>query len=203
MSNHRDRGDIDPFAAALIRRKARQLARRACFAEQDREDIEQELFLRLWQSRAAFDASRGEPHAFVAAVVNNAVADLLRRRQAARRASRPCSFAKVVVTDEGPMALAEVIGQPHYNARRGFRPLAPEEASLLAADVAAAIAGLPADLRALAECLMAGTLAEASRVLGEPRSTLQDKVRRLRWRFERAGLAVFLAHSPSFRGRLA
>src|SRR5262249_11136503 len=123
MSQAFDPAGIDPFVSALIRRQARQLVGRAGFHEQEREDIEQELFVRLWQRRLVIDPSRGLSHALLTTVVNNAIADLLRRRRAARRAGRPWSLEALVRTDEGSTSLAELVGQRHYDARRRFMPL--------------------------------------------------------------------------------
>ena len=42
---------------------------------------------------------------------------------------------------------------------------------------------LPPDLRALCDCLQAGSLSNAARTLGIPRTTLNDRLKRLRKHF--------------------
>jgi hypothetical protein len=66
------------------------------------------------------------------------------------------------------------------------------EASELAEATQRVISGLPRDLRRLCELLQRGTLADAARELGVPRSTLRYQLPRLRELFESAGLRSYL-----------
>ena len=58
------------FARGIIRRKARLLVGRAGFSRDDREDIEQELLLRLLQSIPLLDPNRGHPNVFITTIVD-------------------------------------------------------------------------------------------------------------------------------------
>src|SRR5262249_1034887 len=79
---------IDTYACELIRRKARELVGRAGLTSQDREDLEQELLLRLLERLPAFDAERSAWTTFAALVIRRCAANLLRYRQAEKRDCR-------------------------------------------------------------------------------------------------------------------
>jgi len=161
----------DPTLAAVIRRKAARLARRVPDPAADRDDLAQDLAAALLARRPKFDPARGDPGAFAHAVVGTAAADIRRGRAAAKRA-RPA-----------PAGPPEGCPDP-----RAADPAATD----LAPDVAAAVARLPDDLRAVADLLAATTVAGAARALGISRATLYRRVAEVRAAFERAGLRDYL-----------
>jgi RNA polymerase sigma-70 factor (ECF subfamily) len=192
----------DPFVRGLIRRKAAQIARRRGFTPSDRDDLEQELTLRLLQRWHSFDPGRSPAHAFIALVVRHAVANVLRHRHAACRDPGPVgSLQRLVPADEGdpPPTLADTVGAQAHEARSGRRPRSDEERSQLAADTAAVLDRLPADLGALAEALKTHSLAEVARAWGVARSTLQSPLQRLRQHWEQAGMRDYLPPGSSPR----
>ncbi|MCX7701853.1 MAG: hypothetical protein N2039_13325, partial [Gemmataceae bacterium] len=65
---------FDRFTQGLIRRKVRQLVGRDGFTAQDRDDLEQELRLRLLQNLSQFDPDQAHRNVFVTSVVERAVA---------------------------------------------------------------------------------------------------------------------------------
>src|SRR5262249_7843035 len=69
------------FARGIIRRKVRLLVSRAGFTKQDRQDLEQELVLRLLQSLDLFDPEQAHPNVFITTVIERAVAMILRERR--------------------------------------------------------------------------------------------------------------------------
>ena len=182
---------LDPFAARLIRRKAWRLIGRARLTPADRENLEQELTLRLLDRLRHFDPSRTNREHFTTAVVGNAAGDILRRRRAKKRAGPTVSLSTLVLTEDGPAELATCIGPGHLLCRQGAPTRTQEEQTDLALDVRSILAGLPEAARELAESLLVRTIAEACRDLGLARTTLRDRVRRFRQPFERAGLEVF------------
>ncbi len=173
---HDDKLVLDCFARSLIRRKVRLLVGRAGFTDQDREDLEQELILRLLQSLHLFDPNQAHRNVFVTTVIERAVARIVRERLAKKR-------------DGG---VVRSLDHAHEKAGDSTEPADPrrshEEEIDLATDLAEVLARLPADLRALAERLKSRSLSQAARELGLPRSTLQRQVERLRRCFEDAGL---------------
>ena len=182
------------FEFGIVRKKVRQIIGCAGFKKQDRDDLEQELIARLLQSLKSFDPDVAHRKSFVTAVVERAVATILRDAQAEKRDPRRIGSLHVLVevSDDGPTELAEMVGDREYNARRCRDPRSAEDLSQLTSDLAGVLAALPTELRDLAERLKSHSIAEIARDLGVPRTTLNDTVRRLRQRFEQAGLRAYL-----------
>ena len=185
---------IDRFARGIIRRKVNQLIGRAGFTRQDREDLEQELVLRLLQALPSFDRAKAHRNVFVTTVIERYVANILRDKQAEKRDHRRigCLDVMMEITDEGPTELAQTIGQRELDARLGCHRRSDEELAQLARDIADVMAKLPDELRELAERLKSQTKSEIARDMGVPRTTLNESVRRLRRRFESKGLKDYL-----------
>jgi DNA-directed RNA polymerase specialized sigma24 family protein len=137
---------------------------RAGIPRSDREDVLQDLRLRLLRAERRFDARRGTPEIFVAVLLARVIAD--RRRSRGRR-QRWCpidsSFAIETLVD-------------HRNNI---------EAVDLAMEVAMVIVTLPEPLRNTAHQLKVATKAEAARNLGVSRNTLRTRVRELRTALEK------------------
>jgi RNA polymerase sigma-70 factor (ECF subfamily) len=167
----------DPYVHNLIRRKARQVVGKAGLTPNDVPDIEQELFRRFLERLRRCRREPPRPQAFVTLAVNQSVRNFLRDRAARKR-------------NGGRLAeLTEAVAEHEQANRTGRAALPAEEASALAQDVAAVLAGLPGRLRALAERLKAGeSVKRAAEALGLPRTTVSSWVRQLRWHFGRAGL---------------
>jgi RNA polymerase sigma factor (sigma-70 family) len=158
----------------LIRRKSRQMARRAALTEQDCEDLEQEVLLRLLRRLPPPEFGRARFEALVLTILRHTAANLLRARRAAKRGygrARP-----LYPGDDVPAARG-----------RGAQDLAD-----LADDLASVLARLPPEDRDLAEHLKCQSIAAVARERGVPRTTLCAAIRRLRARFERAGLRGYL-----------
>ncbi len=108
----------------------------------DRDDLVQEALLRAWRSRSSFDPQRGEPGAWLLAILANVV-----RREGGRRGRTP---AMVAVPDELPAAHPGGVGL---------------EAAI---DLERAVAALPARQRTAVDCFyFAGlNVAETAAVMG-------------------------------------
>jgi RNA polymerase sigma factor (sigma-70 family) len=185
--------EIDPYARALIRKKARRLIRIDGLARDDPEDFEQELTAALLSRLARFDPSRGRRDAFVTLVVEHAAADLARRRSAAQRdGGRPVSLDESLDGPDGPVRRGDAVGRDALDARLGRRPRSDEESAQLAYDVRSVLSDLPEDLRDLATLLSTRSMSEAARELDVPRTTLAASQQRLRRRFASAGLEHYL-----------
>ncbi len=185
---------LDRFTRGIIRRKINQLIGRAGFTRQDRDDLEQDLFLRVLQSLPSFDSNHGHRNKFITAVVERHVANILRNKRAEKRDHRRIGSLNVMVSigEDEATELAETIGQRELDARRGRHPRSHEELAQLAQDVVEVIAKLPKELQDLAERMKTQNVAEIARDMGIPRTTLHESVRRLRQRFENTGLKEYL-----------
>lgn len=185
---------IDRFTRGIIRRKTSQIIGRAGFTHQDRDDLQQELVLRVLQSLPSFDPDQAHRNVFVTTVIERYVRNVLRNKRAGKRDHRRISSLNVMIdgTDDGPIELAQTISQRELDARRNRNPRSDEELAHLAQDMTEVIATLPTELRDLAERLKTQNVSEIARDMGIPRTTLHESVRRLRRRFERAGLKGYL-----------
>ena len=182
------------FEYGIVKRKVRQIIGRAGYTAQDREDLEQELLTRLVQSLKSFDPNHAHRKCFVTAVVERDVANILRDKKAEKRDHRRIGSLHVMieVTEDGPTELAGTIGEREHNARRCRQPRSEDDLAQLASDLANVVAALPDELRDLAERLKTQSISEIAREVGIPRTTVNDSVRRLRQRFEHAGLREYL-----------
>lgn len=180
-------GVIDPFLSRLARAKADEVSRQPGFNPSDAPDIEQELLTKVAERQITYLPERGRPEAFAQTIVESKSATLVRDRRAAKRPPASVASLDQTTTDER-MRLIDLL--PATAARTRGRSGEPDPD--LAIDVAVVLKSLPADDQALCGQLMIGTLSDAARGLGRPRSTLQKAVERIRRRFEDAGLKIYL-----------
>lgn len=182
---------LDPklleYANEIIRHKARQLAREPGFGPSDWEDIEHELLIAILEGWPAFDSSRASARTFVARIIENKAASLVRARRAAKRGVRQC-------TPPNGRAANGVwnFDEEQVRGRRGIRFRSALETLSFRLDVASVLADLPNDLRRLCERLMCESLSDAARSSGRHRTTLYRAIRELRTRFSDAGLQEYL-----------
>jgi len=176
---------LGDFEFGITKRKAKQLVGRAGFKQQDIEDLEQDLMLRLIQGLQSYDPEIAHQKSFVTAIVERAVATILRDANAGKRDHGDQQSLEVLVefTGESPTRLSNTIGDREYNRRRGRHPRTAEELQSLSSDLAAVIGSLPTDQQDLAKKLKSESIAGSARELGIPRTTLNDAVRRLQTRF--------------------
>jgi RNA polymerase sigma factor (sigma-70 family) len=160
-----------------IRRKARQLIGKAGLRWADRDDLEQELTLRLWRGLRDFDPALGSPGAFVATVLERAAHSILRLRNSEKRSCR-------YVRQLGPAPAMQNDGEPDESCGDIASPSASHEAAVdLTHDVAIVLQTLPSPLRALAEELKHRGISEIAVRSGCSRSTIYARVAQLRAAF--------------------
>lgn len=194
MGNQEVSEKIDRFTRGIIRRKVKQLIGRAGFTRDDGKDLEQDLFVRVLQSLPRFNPAKAHRNKFLTAVVERHVANLLRNKQAEKRDHRRICSLNVTLTikDEGPTELAQTIGEQELDARLGRQRLSDVDRAQLALDLAHVIGTLPDCWQTLLELRKAQTMPEIARAMGVPRTTLNDWMKRIRRRFESAGLRDYL-----------
>lgn len=184
----------DQFTTDLIRRKARQLVGRSGFTQSDCSDIEQELRLHVILRSDSFDSRRAHWAPFVTAMVDRLVADILRRMRSQKRGhGRVCSLNDPIgVDNDCVVERADLVAEHERTVHRGSVSLSGHELATLKADMCDTIATLSPELRWLAEAMKTDTVTEIARRSGVPRTTLNDRIRKIRRRFERAGLREYL-----------
>jgi RNA polymerase sigma factor (sigma-70 family) len=174
--------DLDPLIQQLIRRKARRLSGRARLGPEDVDDLKQDFRAELLQKLSAFDPSKGSMPAFIHMVIDRFFTKWLRHRFAERRNPKHVvSLDMPVRNDEGLWTdLGKTIADGIHDKRLGLRARSDEERADLRNDVDAVLQKLAHELRAVADQLMDKSASAAARKLGIPRTTLHERIRRLR-----------------------
>ena len=185
---------LDRFTHGIVRRKVKQLIGRAGFTQQDREDLEQELLLRVLQSLPSFDPKQAHRNKFVTAVVERHVATILRNKRAEKRNDQLVASINVTVEVEGlgAVELAQTVSEDELAARLGRKRRSAEDLANLALDIATVIAAMPKDWQELAERRKTQSMQEIADDLGVPRTTLNETMQLITARFKRAGLREYL-----------
>ena len=201
--------DIEPSVRALIRVKAAQLLRAGYdYRPDERDDLQQDLWLDAYVRSRKFDKARSGRHTFLSRVVNNRVANLIAERRAGCRDYRAC----VRSLDEpdgqdGLRRFGETLSADEYESRLGLRSMPWVRQLELRADVERAIALLPPDLAVVAGLLMSVGAVEVARRLNLSRATVYRRIGGIREVFHAAGLEGYLGQfqptysSPRFRLR--
>ena len=180
-------GTIHPLLRQLAHHKAHELSHQPGFTPADAPDLEQDLLAKVAERQTTYLPGRGRPEAFARTIVESKSATIARDRRAAKRP--PASVASLDQPPAGErLRLIDLL--PSAASRTRVRSGEPDLD--LQTDLAIVLKSLPSDDQAICGCLMSGTLSDASRELGRPRSTLQKAVARIRRRFEDAGLKIYL-----------
>lgn len=187
---------VDEYAVRTIKNKVAHLVGRAGLTEYDRQDLEQDLILDLFQRLAQYDPTRSEKTTFIKLVTDNRVATILESRKAAKRDYRLCTESlndSVRADDDDHKEKGETFTHDQYFARTRLGPDYQEERLALAIDLGRVLSRLPPKQRELYNRLLRQeTILEISLDTGIPRSTLYDMKAKLQRLFEGAGLKEYL-----------
>jgi RNA polymerase sigma-70 factor, ECF subfamily len=177
--------DAQSLATSLIRRKSRELATHENFTPSDQDDIAQDLWLWLIEKLDCFDPERGTIFAFIATIVDRKAASILRHHRAAKRDTCRCrSLSLSIRANDGTyVELASTITEDASDARLGKRTWHPQYRTECELDLTTVLESLSDEDRELCERLMTQSLSEVARDMEVPRSTLQDRINRLRQQF--------------------
>jgi RNA polymerase sigma-70 factor (ECF subfamily) len=175
------------YVNEIIRHKARQLARKPGFSASDRKDIEHELLIAILERWSAFDSDRASARTFVARIIENKAASIVRASQAAKRGIKQCTPRNGDASNG-----ACDFDEDEVRARRGIKSRSALEMLSLRLDVAGVMDDLPDDLRRFCQRLMRGSISNAARSSGQHRTTLYRAIRELRKRFAEAGIHEYL-----------
>lgn len=192
---NRDRLVDDRFIRSIIQRKIRQTIGTSSFANHDREDLEQEIYIRVAKSVEQFDEEVGHLYPFICTIVQRHLANLVRNRGRSKRGPSRIGSLSLMVTlpDGGSTELSQLIGEDDRNRRLGRESrLSEQDLTDLQIDLAQEIAKLPEQWRHLLQRRQTQSMSEIARDLGVPRTTLNDWMRHIRSRFEAVGLDKYL-----------
>lgn len=181
------------IARPLIQAKAKRLVGKQGFVPDDKDEIEQEAMVRLLD-RFASEKARGLPVlAFIQRVVNQSISNQVRAKIAKQR------DRQLVRSLHGPSSdspdstqLVQSISESSLKAHLGRLSREAEELVDLGIDIEEALAECSREQRELCEALQIDSISELSRRLQVPRTTLNEKVHKLRGAFERRGLKEYV-----------
>jgi DNA-directed RNA polymerase specialized sigma24 family protein len=175
---------IHPHIVTVITREAHRLVGRYGFTYSDIEDIEHDLFRKVWVSLPGLTATVFE--AAINQIVRNEIIDMIRKRERECRCWRRVAFSiddhvlgSDIEDDSDPQGHSDILDEdllvslgysPSWQSRRWGQ-----------ADLEEGIEHLPDDLRDLAETLDAcdGNLSAAARMLGVSRKKARIMLARL------------------------
>ncbi len=186
------------YTGRLIRSRAQRLARQAGLKIEDRQDIEQELWVDLLVRWRRFDAARACDRTFATRVVEHRVVTLLREsRTVAKSAQRKRRSLHDTVEDgDGrSVPMAQVLDDRAQAARTGSHSVATDRQADLAVDVAGVLTDLPEELRDLCERLKDSSIAHIARDMGIARASLYRRIEKIREHFVSAGLHEYFRNS--------
>ena len=187
---------IGDYAEMLIRIKARKLARTAASPEVDWEDFAQNMRLDLWRRLSKFDPGKATLNTFIARVVEHKAASMLEARKARCRDYRRCrsSLNDPLAGKDGtvPVERGDMLDEDAGHLRTGVPSRSGEESGELGLDTKAALTRLPPELNGLGCHLLNQTKTEVAKETGIPRGTLHESTQKLRRRFKKAGLKIYL-----------
>jgi len=194
-------GGLDSFTQGFVRKSARQLAGQHGFKRQDRDEIEQRLYLKLAPSLPHADPDDPRWKAFVAITVRRHIASMIRDSLAEKRDHRLAGSIHVIVhTDEGRAELADMLGEHEVPSRRGCVKRSAQEQAELTQDISASLADITDKTqREFYERLKHDSISQVARDMDIPRTTLNAWLGKLRSRFEERGLKDYLESVSSVR----
>lgn len=166
--------DVFPIARDLARQKSRTVIGRCGLTPDDREDIESQLLLTFYVRFPKFDAQRASVRTFASRIMDSELRSMLRHRLASRRRYSLAS------------GLLEELDDDRGNIGSSTNASPVEREFWI--DVDRALAPLPDVLRETALALCWASPSELSRMLGQSRTTIYGRIRRLREAFAGAGI---------------
>ena len=185
--------ELSSELSEIVRKKVRRLTRTPRDSAVDADDVRQALYLKLHQALPKFRADCGKVEAFAQTAMDREAASLQRRAWAGKRRGKPISLQIVVMLPSGEHAeLAQAIRESDRASRIGLSSRAIFDTVDLSADLSQLLATFsPADQKFLRR-LMKQSVAEISREMGVPESTLHSRVRRFRQVFEAESMREYL-----------
>jgi RNA polymerase sigma factor (sigma-70 family) len=184
QNNTSSAASLDREAWRRIRQKAKRLVGKAGLRPADREDLEQELALRVWRGLQNFQPGAGRPGTFVAMVLDRAANSLLRLRSSSKRGGRHIHQPLAPEYETS----AESPDGAKATCFRWTAGASHEAAFALTHDVDVVLGRLAPSLQRLAEELKHHSVAEAARRAGLSRSTIYARIAQLRAAFVAADL---------------
>ena len=180
-----------PYAATLIRIKAKQLCRRTDFTRCEVGDLQDEMWTYLIKKEHLYDPAKGNCEAFIAMLVNTWVAMELRRRNREKRRQtyRNASLERTVVINEGDaVPLGRILSESDQLRRLGLGLRSDIEDFEQREAIAHAVSKLTFEQQKLLADVQDTDIRTAAKRRGVSRSTVRRRLDEMREIFENAGL---------------
>lgn len=182
------------FVDRRIRSFTRRLVGRAGIISDDLPDLRQEIWADLLERLPNYRAERGHLRGFLARVIRNKVASILKARVAEKRGAGTPDLSLNWEYEDGDgetVELHESLSVDQYLRRTRGTIRSEEDRRDLALDVHKIVNCLPAPQRAVCLLLIDRDVCDIANVIGIPRSTLRDLIKRLRELCDAAGLKEY------------
>lgn len=179
------------FAARLIKNVARRMVGKTGILADEVPDLQQDLWLHLLENLGSYRADRGHARAFITQIVKSKAASILAARAAAKRGGGlGCvSLNEEFEDDDGEVSERQDTISVDDFLRLTRGTIRSELARLeLAMDVRKIIEQLPAHQYVICLLLIDQDQCAVANVVGLPRSTLRDLIKRLRQIARKEGL---------------
>lgn len=179
----RDGEAIDSFTRCYIRKKSRQLVGKRGFRAADREDIEQQLYLKLTPYLHQADPESPRWKAFVAKTVRHQIVRMIQHNEREMRDHRRVGSIHDLVAgdDNEPVEMAQTIGENETPRRRSQVHRTDQDCADLRIDLDACVEGLEDPrFRGFCERLKYDSITQVASDLGIPRTTANAWLAKIR-----------------------
>jgi len=194
---------IDSFTRCYIRKQSRQLVGKRGFHDADREDIEQQLYLKLTPYLHQADPESPRWKAFVAKTVGHQIVSMIRHNEREMRDHRRVgSIHELVAGDDNErVEMAHAIGEDETPGRRSRVRRTDQDCADLRIDLDACIEGLEDPrFRDFCERLKHDSIARVASDLGIPRTTANAWLAKIRAQLRDHELAKTSSRDRQFFG---
>lgn len=180
-----------PGVSDQIRYLAYRLSNQPRFRADERDDIRQDLWLKVLEKLPEFNPRRGKLFTFAMIVITRNSRNLIRHRRAAKRNSGPVASLNGK-RDDDCEELGDTLTDRAHEFRTGKHGRDTSELLQLATDTETVLSQLPPHLRALAERLKHSPKTSVAKEMNISRATLQDWMIELRKWFTHTGLDGYM-----------
>ena len=176
----------------IVKLKAACLVGTHGFIEADRQDVEVELFLQIWESKPKYDPGRTPPvsvETFIERALDNRIRNLIDAKMTIKRRIdlEAASLDALFSAEEEGAPLSDFLEEGLFACRE----TALSEQVLLEISLERALEQLSELQRALVQLRRAGfSMTEASKRLKLPRTSLNDQLKQIQLIFQRNGMAA-------------
>ena len=192
-----ERNHENDYASWKIERATRGIVGKMGITRDDMPDLRQDIWNDLIERRAKFCPELGNIRAFINRIVNNKVASILKERSAAKRGAGIPNLSldwesEDQEEDGDAVDLRERYSVDDYLRLTRGPGRSEEERLHLSLDLRRIIARLQPHEQVICLLLIDQDVSGTSSVIGIPRSTLRDLIKKLRVIATREGLGIYL-----------